>query len=179
MCIYLTKLRGTQIKRIIGISWVLFSGINITATLKEVTCKASHMFHELSLDVVAQTLIYVMMDTQKHVGEILGNWVVLLHVAISSLHGVWIKLHASTVGIFFVHHNNWHSSSKSWWKTCKNTWATPPGEVGWQGEGPIASAVADARSQGAGRPREKGERPTLTLGRDSTMTTIGMMHVVK
>ena len=52
---------------------MLFSGINITVTLKEVTHKASHMFHELSLDVVAQTLIYVMMDTQKHVGEILGN----------------------------------------------------------------------------------------------------------
>ena len=43
------------------------------------------------------------MDTQKqHVGEILGNWVMLLHVAISSLRGVRINLHASTAGFYFI-----------------------------------------------------------------------------
>jgi hypothetical protein len=56
---------------------------------------------------------------------------------------------------------------------------TLPREVGRRGEGLVVGAAANARSQGAGRPREKGKRPVLTIGRDSTTTTIGRTPAVE
>jgi hypothetical protein len=36
-------------------------------------------------------------------------------------------------------------------------WQTPPRGVGRRGDGPVAGAAINARTQGAGRPREKGK----------------------
>ena len=88
--------------------------------------------------------------------------------------------HSSSRALTKPDHPTWHGQlgRDNTYLTYGMGQQTPPREMGWQGEGPIAGAVANARTQGARRPREKGERPMLTLCRDSTMTTIGMMPVV-
>ena len=47
------------------------------------------------------------------------------------------------------------------------------------GEGPIVGVGISARTQGAGSPRERGERPVLTIGRNRVMTIIGIRPAVE
>ena len=49
---------------------------------------------------------------------------------------------------------------------------------GPMGGRPVAGAAISARTQGAGRPREGGERPVLTVGRNHVMTIIGTQPAV-
>ena len=58
-------------------------------------------------------------------------------------------------------------------------WQILPREVGQWGVRPVIGAATHMRMQRAGRPRERGERPVLTIGRNCIMTIIGAMPAVK
>lgn len=58
-------------------------------------------------------------------------------------------------------------------------WQTSPGEMGRRGEGPVVGAALSARTRGAGRPGEKGERPAPIIGRNRVAATIGVQPEVE